>query len=291
MPSAAGHAEPCYAVTVTSTALDGALRDHASDLLESWSARFERSALRFRRDATATAYAQQAANLIEALTMAMSEGLEALRPGSDLTRELERACAFLGSQFSGTSSSGFDVAAFLLALRDAVLEYAGEHDAPRVREIFEWLGIVALDAFASGGLQSLRERTTEELEAGTPIVELLPKVPVVIFVGGPTAATMDALLSRGLMLSIGTSSACLLLDVTGLCESSLRQFPKTFAAFVAREVPASIELLLVGAPHSVCMLCREALGLQGRKLTDVERIDAAITYALGRNGYAIVHRD
>jgi len=34
----------------------------------------------------------------------------------------------------------------------------------------EWLTVVALDAFATAGLQSLRERVSEQLEAGTPIV-------------------------------------------------------------------------------------------------------------------------
>ena len=45
--------------------------------------------------------------------------------------------------------------------------------------LFEWLTTVALDAFASSGMQSLRERHAEQLENGTPVIEVVPKVPAV----------------------------------------------------------------------------------------------------------------
>ncbi len=252
--------------------------------------RFERSPTRLRRGTAAKAYLSQAANLLEALAVAVSAGPTELRPGSALTRELERSCAFLGGHFAGSGASGFDVAAFLLALRDAVLELAAPAEAPSVAALFEWLSILALDSFATAGILSLQERTTEQLEAGTPVVQLAPKVAAVLFVGGPTSATMDSLLSRGSMLAIGLGSNCLLVDVSGLCEQSLKLFPKTIAAFLEREHPASIEIILVGATRSVSDACQATATELGRRLSSVERLDSAVEQALDRNGYAIVRR-
>jgi hypothetical protein len=271
-------------------ALDHALQDHAGEILESWTVRFERAPTRLRRGAAATTYASQAANLIEALRVAASGGEQELRPGAALTRELERSCAFLGGQLASAGSSGFDVAAFLLSLRDAVLEFATTSEAPVVTSLFEWLAVLALDSFATAGILSLQERTTEQLESGTPVVEIAPKVASVLFVGGPTTSTMDGLLSRGSMLAIGIGSCCLIVDVSGLCEQSLKLFPKTIAAFLEREHPPSIEILLVGATRSVSDACGASATRLGRKLSTVERLDSAVEQALDRNGYAIVRR-
>lgn len=266
------------------------LQEHASDILESWLMRFERSPTRLRRATAAKTYATQAANLIDALAVAASAGPSGLRAGAALSRELERSCAFLGGQLASSGASGFDVAALLLALRDAVLEHAAAEEIASVNAIFEWLVILALDSFATAGILSLQERTTEQLESGTPVVELAPKVAAVLFVGGPTTSTMDSLLSRGSMLAIGLGANCLVLDVTGLSEPSLALFPKTIAAFLEREHPASIELLLVGATRSVSDACQGAATKGGKRLSTVERLDLAVEQALDRNGYAIVRR-
>lgn len=252
--------------------------------------RFERSPTRLRRGLEAKTFAAQAANLIDGLRIAVSGGAEELRPGSVLTRELERSCSFLGGQFASSAASGFDVAAFLLALRDAVEEFAGHEEAAAIRELFEWLSLVALDSFATAGILSLQERTTEQLESGTPVVQLAPKVAAVLLVGGATTSTMDSLLSRGLMLAIGISSNCLIVDINGLCETSLQLFPKTIAAFVERERLPSIELLLVGASTSIADACQDTMNRLGCRLSPFDRLDAAVERALDRNGYALVRR-
>lgn len=269
--------------------LAGALRDHSRDILTRWVSLFSSSRLRFQRDLPAASFTNQAANLLEVLAMAAAGGPGELAPGSSATRELERACAFLGAHFSGSSASGFDVAAFVLALREVVAEHADAEERAALETLFEWLTIVALDAFGAAGLQTLRERTVEQLESGTPVVELLPKVPAVLFVGGPTASVVESLLSRGLLLSISTGSPCLLLDLSGLAESSLQQFPKTFTTFITRDAPPSIELVLVGATRGVTEACDQAMKALGRHLQVCERLDLAIEHALRRGGYAVVH--
>ena len=69
------------------------------------------------------------------------------------------------------------------------------------------------------GLQSLREQASEQLEVGTPVVEILPKVPAVLLVGAPNASVIDSLLSRAWMLAVGTGAPCLIIDCGGLAEA------------------------------------------------------------------------
>src|ERR1043165_9915845 len=173
--------------------LAAVLRERSSEILAGWIVRFERSPLRFRRATKASTHTAQVASLVEALTEAAIGGVNALKPGSDATRELERSAAFLGAQFASEGATGFDVAALLLELREVVGGMAAASDEPQLTHLFEWLTVVALDAFAASGLQSLREQISEHLDSGTPIVELLPKVPAVMLVGAPSASVIDSL--------------------------------------------------------------------------------------------------
>ena len=123
----------CYARSVNMPAegpkLADVLRERSSEILASWIVRFERSPLRFRRATKAATYTAQVANLVEALIVATSSAV--LTPGSDATRELERNAAFLGAQFASEGTTGFDIAALLLELRDVVGAWAGPTTRPR----------------------------------------------------------------------------------------------------------------------------------------------------------------
>src|SRR3954464_1563105 len=154
---------------VTTPGLAAVLRERSSEILASWIVQFERSLLRFRRATKAATHTAQVANLVEALSVAVSGGSAELRPGAHATRELERSAAFLGAQFASEGATGFDVAALLLELREVVGGMTADRDAPSLTRLFEWLTVVALDAFAAAGLQSLREQTEEQLEVGTPV--------------------------------------------------------------------------------------------------------------------------
>ena len=206
------------------------IRERSSEILASWLMRFERSPLRFRRATKAATHTAQVANLVEALSVAVSNGSHEVKPGANATRELERSAAFLGAQFASEGATGFDIAALLLELRDVIggvtdLEHPeAAEDAAAVTRLFEWLTVVALDAFAASGMQSLRERQAEQLESGTPVIEILPKVPAVLLVGAPSVSIIDSLLSRGWMLAVGTGASCLIVDCGGLADPGEKNF-------------------------------------------------------------------
>jgi len=274
----------------TTTGLAAVIRERSSEILASWIVHFERSALRFRRTTKAATHTSQVANLVEALSVAVSSGSHELKPGGNVTRELERNAAFLGAQFASEGATGFDIAALLFELRDVVAALANREDAAALTSLFEWLTTVALDAFAASGMQSLRERQTEQLEGGTPVIEVLPKVPAVLLVGAPTAATLDSLLSRAWMLAVSTGAPCLIIDCAGLAELGEKNFDSGYRAFLEQAVGSALQVLLSNARRPLRERAEALTVERGLAFQHFERFDSAVAHALERAGYLLMRR-
>lgn len=270
--------------------LASVIRERASEILASWIVRFERSPLRFRRATKAANHAAQVAYLVEALVEAVGGGTHELQPGGGATRELERASAFLGAQFASEGATGFDVAALLLELRDVIAEVISAEDARALTRLFEWLTAIALDSFAASGLQSLRERVAEQLEAGTPVVELLPKVPAAMLVGAPGASVIDNILSRAWMLAVGTGAPCLIIDCGGLAEAGERNFDAGYREFLDQAEGSAIQILMSSARRPVRERAAGLAAERGHPFQHFERLDSAVSHALERAGYLLMRR-
>lgn len=266
------------------------LSERSSEILAGWIIRFERSPLRFRRATKAATHAAQVASLVDALTMAARCGSENLRPGSDATRELERRCAFLGGQFASEGATGYDVAALLLELRDVVAEIATPEDARALTRLFEWLTLVGFDGFATSGMQSLREQTAEQLEQGTPIVELLPKVPAVMLVGAPTPAVLDGLLARAWMLAVSTGAPCLIIDCAGLATIAEKNFERCYRGFLAQAAGSALQVLLSSAPRKLRDIATTASAESHISFQHFDRFDSAVAHSLERAGQLLMRR-
>lgn len=282
----------CYAESVSEgSQLAATLRDHASEILASWIVRFERSPLRFRRSAKAASYTAQVASLLEALADAVAGGgAEGLRPGSDATRELERCAAFLGAQFASEGATGYDVAALLLELRDVVAGAAPAEDSAALTRLFEWLTVIALDGFAASGLQSMREQISEQLESGTPVIEVLPKVPAVLLVGAPSASVLDNVLARAWMVAVSSGAPCLVVDCAGLTESSERAFERGFRAFLEQADGSALQILLSGARRQLRELAEKLTAKQGLSFQHFDRFDSAVAHSMERAGHSLMRR-
>ncbi len=227
--------------------------------------------------------------MVEALVVAATHGDE-LRPGTDATRELERNAAFLGAQFSSENATGFDIAALLLELRDVVAGIVSVEDAVKVNRLFEWLTVVALDTFAASGLQSLRERQSDQLEVGTPVVELLPKVPAVFLVGSPNAGVIDGLLSRAWMLAVGTGAPCLIIDTSGLAESGEHPFDLGYKGFLDQAEGSALQVLMSNARRPLRERCATATAAAHMAFQHFDRLDSAVAHSLERAGHLLMRR-
>lgn len=265
------------------------IRERSSEILAAWIVRFERSSLRFRRATKAATYTSQVSNLVEALVVAAKTSSE-LNPGSDATRELERSAAFLGAQFASEGATGFDIAALLLELRDVVGGMVSFEDAAALTRLFEWLTVVALDTFAASGLQSLRERVNDQLELGTPVVELLPKVPAVFLVGAPNAGVIDGLLSRAWMLAVGTGAPCLIVDVNGLAESGEHNFDVGYKGFLEQAEGSALQVLLARARRHLRERAATMTSEVGLAFQHFDRLDSAVAHAVERGGHLLMRR-
>ncbi len=274
----------------TGPSLAAIVRERSNEILASWIVNFERSLIRFRRETKAANHTAQVASLVDALAVASMGGASELLPGSDAARELERSAAFLGAQFAGEGATGFDVAALLLELRDVVAGMVNTDDALALTRLFEWLTVVALDGFAASGLQSLRERVAEQLEVGTPVIEILPKVPAVMLVGAPSAAVVDNLLSRAWMLAVGTGAPCLIIECGGLVEAGERTFDAGYLAFLVQAEGSALQILLSTARRPLRERAAKATGEKGLAFQHFDRLDSAVAHALERAGYLMMRR-
>jgi len=258
------------------------LRHRGDAVLASWTHRFERSQLRFQRAVEAKVHAGLMVPMIEALAVAVTGGPSELRAGGPLVRELERACSFTGARMATTGSSGFDVAAALLSLRDATIEFAEADHTSALEELFEWLVVVALDAFASAGTQSVREKAAEQLEHGMPVVQITPDVPAVFLVGDPGPSVLDSVLARALLLVVGSGARTLILDQTGLTEPTAPPIVETVERFFAHRRMSPVQVALVSAAGDARTAWIDVGARHGVEVVGFDRFDAAITRALER---------
>jgi hypothetical protein len=276
--------------------LGAILRERASEILASWIVRFERSPLRFRRATKAATHTAQVASLVEALTELVHGHVNgpdltaALRPGSDATRELERSCAFMGAQFASEGATGYDVAALLLELRDVLAGLLSTADAAVLTRLFEWLTLIALDGFATSGQQSLREQMAEQLDSGTPIVEILPKVPAILLVGAPTPSVLDSLLARAWMLAVGTTAPCLIIDCAGLTEAGEKSFGTAYRSFLGQASGSQLQVLLSSAARPLREAAAALTAEAGLSFQHFDRLDSAVAHALERAGHLLMRR-
>jgi hypothetical protein len=282
----------CNPVTeeTTTPGLAAVIRERSNEILASWIVHFERSLLRFRRATKASTHTAQVANIVEALSVALYGGADELKPGAIMTRELERSAAFLGAQFASEGSTGFDIAALLLELRDVIVALAEPEDAAALSRLFEWLTTVALDAFAASGMQSLRERQAEQLENGTPIVEVLPKVPAVLLVGAPSTSLIDSLLSRAWMLAVGTGAPCLIIDCGGLAEPGEKNFDGGYRRFLEQIEGSALQVVLSNARRPLRERAAALTTERGQSFQHFDRFDSAVAHAIERAGYHMMRR-
>jgi hypothetical protein len=266
------------------------LRDRSGEILASWIVQFERSLLRFRRSTKAATHTAQVANLVEALSVAVESGIDHLVPGANAVRELERSAAFLGAQFASEGATGFDIAALLFELRDVVVSAAEQGDAAALSRLFEWLTTVALDSFAASGMQSLRERQADQLENGTPVIEVMPKVPAVLLVGAPSTQTIDSLLARAWMLAVGTGAACLIIDCGGLAEPGEKNFDGGYRRFLDQAQGSALQVVLSAARRPLRESAARLTAEHGLSFQHFDRFDSAVAHSLERAGYLALRR-
>ncbi len=273
-----------------STRLAHALTVTRDSVVASWSHRFDRSGMRGPAAQPAREHVGFVKGLVEALAFAVAAGPDQLRPGSPALRDLEKATAFAGASFASGPATGFEVGALFLALRDAVLEHTDIELRDAIVTLFEWLSILALDAFASAGKRAATEQAAEQLEAGTPVLFLTPEIPAVFLVGAPPSDVLDSVFGRAMLLVVRVGAASLLIDATGLADGEALPVLTSVGRLLAHPRLAPLDVIVVGLAPEVAGRWRSLAGAQPVSLRDFDRFDSALAHAYARAGLGIIRR-
>lgn len=266
------------------------LTEARETVLASWAHRYERGGKRGPGARPARHHAAIVGGLLEGLAVAVTTEPIDLRAGQPALRDLEKATGFAGATWSADGASGFEVGAVLSALRDAVLEHADLELTPAVADLFDWLVVLALDAYATAGRRAVAERAAEQLEAGTPVVLLTPELPAVWLVGAPTEDALDSILARVMLLVVRVGAATLLLDVSGLADASARAVTAALGRLWEHRRMGQVEVAVVGAAPDVASRWRRAADAHKVATSWHERFDDALVHAARRAGISMVRR-
>jgi hypothetical protein len=270
------------------------VREAEREIAAAWRVRFERSRLRVPRAGVADAVAPLLASMLDGLALALGDAdadAGALVPGAAALRELEKNTGFAGATLAAAGLSGFDVAAFLLALREALCERVAADHGALLQRLFEWLSALALDAFATARVMTANERMRAELERGTPVVLVAPRVPAVLLVGAPDRHTLDVIFDRAVVLVVTQGAPAIIVDATGLGDALAPGVLDGLSRFAGHEhIAGRAEILAVGLADDHAAGWARCAREAGASMRRVERFRDAVELALALAGSALVPR-
>lgn len=276
------------------------LREQAGDLLSRWVEAYRVSAVRMPHPVDPAALSRLVAPILEGMADALGPSLAAepgspvpaaaLRPGSTLAREAEKAAALVGALLASGESSGFDVSALFYALRDVLGQTPLAPDERAALVGFaEWLNAVACDSFAAARVQAERERWREQLEDGTPVVLGAADVPLAFLVGRPDGVLLDSVLSRLLLLVVRVGARAAVIDAAGLADPARPEVLQALGRFLShRKIARALVVTAVGLDDEPARAWQELAARSGTELTCEAYFDRALVSALSASGYRLV---
>jgi hypothetical protein len=239
-------------------------------------------------------YVNLVSSLMEGLADALpAPGAEAdgdtLRPGCKDLRELERAVAFAGSAMAASKSSTFVVAALLCSLRDVVLDFVEGPGRATVADLFEWLTVVALDAYANARALSAIEKMREQLEHGMPVVMASPEVPAAFLIAAPGEPELDSVFGRMILSAVRVGAQSLIVEATGLADQVAAGAIAAVRRFMNhRKIQGHAEVVVVGLSSEAEPVWKDAAA--GTAIHFENRYEDALVRAQKRAGYQLVKR-
>lgn len=179
---------------------------------------------------------------------------------------------------SAIGAGGFDVAAAVLSVRDAALAVGEPAVATAVTRLFEWLLIVAMEAYSAGGLESLRDQVRDLLEQ-TPAVQILDDLPAVFWVGEPDVQVAQNVLERVLMLAIAGNAPAMMIDASHARDPGGNAMTYALAAFFEKKRVQQVAVLTVGLSGSARDRWHELASRSSVRAFHFDRTQDAVRYA------------
>lgn len=276
-----------------------ALRGDYEAIVAQWVDAYRSSLIRLPRDIRENDVVQLASPILESLADMVSPGKGAqagesgvptvLTPGAAHLREVEKSAAFIGGTLASTESSGFDVAALILALRDVLLQYTGGGTKDELNAFFEWLAVLAVDSFSSARTRAQLERIRDQLEEGTPVVMIHRELPAALPLGEPDVGVLHSIFSRLVLQVVRVGAAAVIIDTNGLKRAGSQDMMEALNRFLNhRKIQGRVEVIVVGlgpAPEGAWLDAAASASVQ---MTIERDFDRAVELGLAAAGYRIV---
>lgn len=234
-------------MVVTFPGVAAALATRATNLIEDWLRRYEASPMRLPRPLDLRTLVGPARGIATALAQAFAE--PDVRPGSPALREAEKIVTFAGGNFGMSGAAAFDVCAFIDALRDTLSQNAGgAEEVAALSQLFDWLGAVAVEGYASSRLDALRGRHRDALEKGTPVLMITRDLPAALLVGEPERAVLETVFGRLLLAIVRVDARVAIIDGAGLVAPATQEILEALGGFGAHRKIARITTIFSGLP-------------------------------------------
>jgi hypothetical protein len=285
-------------VSDTPVELGALIRGHEEELVKRAVEAYRLSPLRLPTPVDGPGMARLLSPILESLGDALGptrlptpEITSPLVPGSAAAREVEKSAALVGAILASGTASGFDAAALFYALRDVLVEapVLRPEDRAALRKFAEWITVVAFDAFAAARVQAERERARDQLEDGTPVVQVTPELPAAFLVGRPDGVLCDSVLSRLLLLVVRVGARAAIVNASGLTDPARREVIEALRRFMShRKVAGAVHLIAVGLPPEAEEAWTGVASEAGVALSLEPHFDRAVERALALSGYRLV---
>jgi len=172
----------------------------------------------------------------------------------------------------------------ITAVRDVAMRETA--DDSRIDKLFEWLVIVAMDSFATAARMSERERQSEHLSRGTPIVLITPQLPAVLLVGEPDVPVLDSIFARLVLSVVRIGAEVVILDVTGLSNKKSPALLSAVSKLLKHQAFRPVDLLVVGVDAQHQFDWESACGFE--QLEFEVAFEVAVTAAFEKLGMRVV---
>ena len=247
-------------------------------LVDDWLGRFERSRLRVPGAVDRRLLVSPARGIVAALTWALRE--PDCAPGTPILREVEKQVAFAGGSMGAALTSAFDVVAFLIALRDPLVEAAASADERvALGKLFDWLGALAVEGFSASREDALRLRYRDSLERGTPVLMITRELPAAILVGEPDRSVLDSVFGRLLLAVVRVDARAVIIDGGGLLAPVSEPVLEALGVFAAHRRVRGLLALLTGLPGAAVEESWSACFPSPDRVLCLERFDDAVVRA------------
>lgn len=257
-----------------------------------WKALFARSRLRLRAGADPDAYANIVETLLDGVFIGAPRRSEPgagspvvqpprwAAPGSTDARELEQAAAICGAALAAEGATGFDVGAIIYAVREVVNSRVDATASDGLAALFEWISLVALDAFGHATAMAAIERSAQEIEDGTPVFSVSADIAAVVWLGSPDTAAAEGIVGRLLLHLVRTGARAVVLDVTRLADAAV---PAVVIAakmlFSHRKVRGTVAVVVVDREPQESSLFSRAGAECELEVSVVDRFEAGVELA------------